>query len=333
MKLSTVPVYYVAMIIDSLAAKGWDRNKLIQKLNCPPDLLLEKRARIPSSDFAQCAGYLATKLQDESLGMLVSPMKIGTFALLCQSSINCDTLGHFLRRYSKSMGIANESVKLVLSSDAELATYSVKCDVSNSYTENTLVMMILAIAHRLSSWAIDQKIVLHDVNIVGKAPFFARDYNMLFMSRVNFEQKENSIRFSVDYLDAKVMQDELALRKFLAQSALPLMSELELDSSLTSQISHLIRANVSGEFPNFVDLAKSMNYTSATLRRRLRVEGSTYQDIKDAVRRDTAIHYLSRNSMSLEEVAEKSGFTEPTSFFRAFKRWTGTSPRAYVSEV
>jgi AraC-like DNA-binding protein len=74
-----------------------------------------------------------------------------------------------------------------------------------------------------------------------------------------------------------------------------------------------------------------MNYTSATLRRRLRSEGTSYQEIKDAVRRDTAIQYLSMKSMSIEEVAEKSGFSEPTSFFRAFKRWTGTSPRAYVA--
>lgn len=333
MKISTVPAYYVAMIIESLVEKGWDRNKFIRKLNFPADLLLEKRARIPSSDFGQFAGYLAVKLQDESLGLLESPMKVGTFALLCQSSINCDTLGHFLGRYSKSMRITTEGVKLALTSDAQFATLTVKCDVSSGYAENTLVMIFLAIAHRLSSWVIDQKIVLHDVNIAGKAPFFARDYNMLFTSLVKFEQKENSIRFSADYLDAKIMQDEPALRKFLNESASLLMSELELDSSLTSQIRHLIRADVSGEFPSFVEVSKSMSYTSATLRRRLRLEGSTYQDIKDALRRDTAIHYLSRNSMSLEEVAEKSGFTEPTSFFRAFKRWTGTSPRAYVPEA
>jgi len=331
MKLSTVPVYYVAMIVDSLVEQGLDRNALLSKLNCPPDLLLEKRARIPSTVFAQFTGYLATKLQDESIGLLANPTKMGTFALLCQACINCDTLGHFLRRLCKSMDIANDSVHLALSNNSQLATYSIKCDVINHRAEHTLLMMFLAISHRLSSWAIDQNIVLHDVNILGAEPFFARDYNMLFMSRVNFEQKENSIRFNTQYLNAKIMPDELALREFLNESALPLMSEIELDSSLTSQISHQIRADVAGNFPSFIEVAKALNYTSATLRRRLRKEGSTYQDIKDSVRRDTAIHYLNQKNMTLEEVAAKSGFSEPTSFFRAFKRWTGTSPRVYVS--
>ena len=222
---------------------------------------------------------------------------------------------------------------MVLSRDDDLATYSIKYEGSNSDAENVLVMMSMAIVHRLSSWMIDKKIVLHEVNITGEVPFFAQDYNMLFRSQVNFEAKENSLRFSADYLDAKVMQNELTLRKLLKESAVLLMSEMELDSSLTSQVRHLIRADVAGEFPSFVDLAKSMSFTSATLRRRLRSEGSTYQDIKDAVRRDTAIYYLSRKSMSVEEVAEKSGFSEPTSFFRAFKRWTGTSPRTYIPTV
>ena len=331
MKLSTIPVYYVAMIIESLVEKGWDREKLIGKLTFPTELLLEKRARIPSSDFARFTGYLAVKQQDECLGLLESPMKIGTFALLCQSAIGCDTLGHFLGRYSRSIGISSDSVKLTVSHDTDLATCSIQCKGTDNDAKNVLIMMILAIAHRLCSWAIDQKIVLHDVNIAASAPFFAQDYNMLFMSLVNFGQEENSIRFSANYLDAKIMQDELTLRMFLSESAVLLMSEMELDSSLTSQIRQLIKADVAGEFPSFVKLAKSMNYTSATLRRRLRSEGTSYQDIKDSVRRDTAIHYLSKKSMSVEEVAEKSGFSEPTSFFRAFKRWTGTSPRAYVA--
>lgn len=331
MKLSTVPVYYVAMIIEALVEKGWDEEKLIGKISFPADLLQEKLARIPSSEFARFVSYLSVKQQDECFGLLDSAMNIGTFTLLYRSCINCDNLGHFLGRFAKSMKATNASVELALSRDEKFAIFSIACHGPENDAKSILLMMMLAIAHRSSSWVIDQKIGLHEVNLTSKAPSYAQDYHMLFKSAIEFKQEQNSIRFSAHYLDEPVSRDEQALSAFLKDSALLLMSELELDSSLTSQIRTLIKSDVAGDFPSFVGLAESMNYTSATLRRRLRSEGTTYQEIKDAVRRDAAIHYLSKQTMSVEEVAEKAGFSEPTSFFRAFKRWTGTSPRAYVA--
>jgi AraC-like DNA-binding protein len=62
----------------------------------------------------------------------------------------------------------------------------------------------------------------------------------------------------------------------------------------------------------------------------LRDEGSSYQQIKDDIRRDTAIHLLARGDTVIEDIAMQVGFSEATSFFRAFKRWTGVTPRAYL---
>jgi AraC-like DNA-binding protein len=73
-----------------------------------------------------------------------------------------------------------------------------------------------------------------------------------------------------------------------------------------------------------------LGYAPTTLKRRLIAEGSTYQSIKNAVRRDSAIYHLAEGEMSIDDIALAAGFADPPSFFRAFKRWTGTSPRAYM---
>ena len=110
-----------------------------------------------------------------------------------------------------------------------------------------------------------------------------------------------------------------------------LMSNPDLDNSLVSRIRSMIKHDVDGQFPEFELVADKLHLTTATLRRRLRSEGSSYQQLKDDIRRDTAIHLLSRGTVSMEQVAENVGFSEPTSFFRAFKRWTGVTPRAYLN--
>jgi AraC-like DNA-binding protein len=94
----------------------------------------------------------------------------------------------------------------------------------------------------------------------------------------------------------------------------------------------MIKGDVGGQVPDFNTIAKTLNMNTATLRRRLRAEGSSYQQLKDDIRRDTAIYHLGRGNASMDQVAECVGFSEPTSFFRAFKRWTGVTPRAYMSK-
>jgi AraC-like DNA-binding protein len=77
------------------------------------------------------------------------------------------------------------------------------------------------------------------------------------------------------------------------------------------------------------EVSKSLGVTPQTLRRRLQDEGQGYQAIKDDLRRDAAIEYLSRPDLTLIEIANMVGFSEPSTFHRAFKKWTGVAPGEY----
>jgi len=72
-----------------------------------------------------------------------------------------------------------------------------------------------------------------------------------------------------------------------------------------------------------------LNMTSRTLRRKLKEEGESYQQIKDRVRCDIAIRLLTEESLTVAETGELIGFTEQAAFCRAFKSWTGVPPSAY----
>ena len=77
------------------------------------------------------------------------------------------------------------------------------------------------------------------------------------------------------------------------------------------------------------ELAKYLNMSEATIQRRLKSEGMSYQQLKNDIRRDTAIEQLTKSKKSLQQISDELNFHDPSAFHRAFKKWTGVSPGAY----
>ena len=75
--------------------------------------------------------------------------------------------------------------------------------------------------------------------------------------------------------------------------------------------------------------ARALGMSRQTLYRRLKEEGTTFEELLDAKRRQLAIRYLALDRSTVKATAYRLGFSEPAAFSRAFKRWTGTSPSLF----
>ena len=99
-------------------------------------------------------------------------------------------------------------------------------------------------------------------------------------------------------------------------------------NSWTSRVRDIVRSQLR-DIPELSDVASALEVHPQTLRRRLAAEGTTFKDIKNQVRRDTALHFLGKQGLSIEEIAHRAGFSESSAFIRAFKGWTGITPYTY----
>lgn len=332
MEISTVPTHYVNALLRAAQKHGLKRELVLREANIDSALIAGDRTRVSSASFRQLATYLIAELQDENAGLLAHRTKPGSFAMMCYAGIGCPTLGQFLQRCIDFNALVNDDVTLKLQRDGEQARYSLIPVPGAVDDDELIIMVLLGITHRLLNWTIGQTIALDRVDITRKQPSYAHEYNFLFMAPVHFGQKTNSLSFAANYLDMPIVQTGLELDQFLSTPTIHLMTSHDSGRSLTSKIRAMIRADVAGHFPEFSAIAKTLQMTTATMRRRLRSEGSSYRQLKDDMRRDTAIYHLSRGTISIDNVAELVGFSEPTSFFRAFKRWTGVTPRDYISK-
>jgi AraC-like DNA-binding protein len=92
----------------------------------------------------------------------------------------------------------------------------------------------------------------------------------------------------------------------------------------TKLIQELPSGNISEEI-----IAEDLYMSQRSLQRRLREEGTTYKELLNETRRDLAAQYIKASSVSINEITYLLGFSEPSNFSRAFKRWTGVSPSEY----
>jgi AraC-like DNA-binding protein len=112
-----------------------------------------------------------------------------------------------------------------------------------------------------------------------------------------------------------------------------LLKELEATKTVRALVERTIIPILHKGDPGVDAIAGKMAMSRKTLYRKLKDEGTTYERLLDELRRRMAEHYLSGKKTSVNETAYLVGFSEPAAFSRAFKRWTGKSPRDLRNET
>jgi AraC-like DNA-binding protein len=151
---------------------------------------------------------------------------------------------------------------------------------------------------------------------------------MFLANPVKFEQPHSQLLLSKGLLSKRITQNETSLRHFLRHPALIMLTQNYAINSWTSQVRDIVRRQLRN-ISELNDVAVTLGVHPQTLRRRLAAEGTTFKDIKNQMRRDTALHFLGKQGLSIEEISHRAGFSESSAFIRAFKGWTGVTPYTY----
>ena len=132
--------------------------------------------------------------------------------------------------------------------------------------------------------------------------------------------------FNADCLALPVRRDKRELRRFLLGAPANILVRYRDPQSLAARVKAYLRSLRPGRWPDADALAGHFFMAPSTLRRKLSLEGQSYQALKDQVRRDLAIARLDAGAANFAELALELGFADGSAFHKAFKKWTGSTP-------
>ena len=325
----SISVHFARAVLQHAVAHGLDPVSLLRKNRISPRLLGEDNARISIERFADLQVATMLAMDDEALGYANRRMPVGCWSMMCHAVIGCETLGQALRRYCRFYQLFDCDLDPVLGEDGDMAHLRlVKQDPAQGprpYLSETLLFN----THRFASWLVQEHLPIHAVHLDYTPRAEPLDYRHMFLANpVEFEQEHSQLVLSRALLDKRVTQSETSLRHFLRHPVLIMLTQDYAANSWTSRVRDIVRRSLR-DMPELNGVAESLEVHPQTLRRRLSAEGTTFKEIKNQVRRDTALHFLGKQGLSIEEIAHRAGFSESSAFIRAFKGWTGVTPYSY----
>ncbi len=336
-----VPTKFVKTLLQMAGDKGYDFSAILSAAGLDFDPMNEGgpgyRPEISAMQYTRIYQQVLSLLQDETFGAngsdLVAP---GAFRMMCYCIISCENLGQAIKRASEFyQTFFDEGSRLYANFSEQHTRVGYR---SASSTGNLQVSAAdaygLCMWHRFFGWLCGRSLELSRVDFRGAAPERIEKYQALFGCPLYFNQANDLLYFDSAFLSWPVVHTEHSLREFLrtAPYQLLIMENGPEGDSLTAQVKAMIGYDFSDGFPSFETISSALNMSAPTLRRRLKRENTTFQQLKDSSRCDVAKLYLGRVELSINDIANQMGFTDPSAFHRSFKKWTGMTPGQYRAD-
>jgi AraC-like DNA-binding protein len=285
-------------------------------------------ARVSADAYARLWRLLARRCNDEFFAMDRRGLRSGSLAFIARSAMAQPTLGAALENMLAFLSLMLDDLQPSLvrqQSLAEIVINEPREAPRRAFTYFTFWMIV----HGVACWLAGRRIPILAIELRCGEPPFCDDYRVMFSENLQFQRPRSRMIIAAECLDLPVRRSAEELQRFLAEAPGNILVKYRDPASLGRRVRHDLLALQPGAWPDAEGLACGLHMSVSTLRRRLAEEGLSYQGIKDSVRRELAIAWLAEAQLGLGEIAERLGFADSSSFYKAFRKWFGCNPGHY----
>lgn len=325
---ATVAIGFVQGMLAGLHGRAFVARRLLDAAGIAPALLADPAARVPVSRYADLYNRINAELDDEGFGLFSQAMRPGSFEFLCRSVVTAPTLAEAIERAGRFLRIVLPDLQLALEQRAGTARLIIRESRPLSVGRVFAYEWLLRLLHGLCSWLVGRSIVFDAVAFPYPPPAQADDYALIYTAHSHFNARELAASFAANLLELPIRRDEAALQTFLIGAPGKITTLYRRDREMVVRVRDCLRDALPEAMP-LTDVATALHLSPRTLHRRLEDEGSSFQAIKDALRRDLAISRLTKTRQPLAQIAADLGFADASAFYRAFVSWTGMAPAHY----
>ena len=333
----TIAAGYPKALLDFAASRGADRLTLTARSHIHPDELLNPDNRIPLANYLAMLEAGIELCNDPALalrfGEAVTLADISIVGLMGQLAENSEDGHRQLNRYGRLALDEDDGDSNLMDIVREGGDVWVR-STSRIYADNPLLTesafarTICGVRAMLASRPdFASRPFLKAIRFTHKEPDYRAEYDRIFGVPLVFESSMNAMLIDGAFMQMKQPRPNPYLSQLLTAHAEELLENLERSKSTRGRVESLLIPVLHTGQANMDMIARELAVSRQTLFRKLKAEGVTFETVLDELRRKLALHYLNKEKASVHETAYLVGFSDPGAFSRAFKRWTGSSPR------
>lgn len=322
------PTVPAAFLTDLLAGKSV---VFLRRLGIGAAMLKDAGFRITPLQFSAALREVVREDDDELFGLYARPVPRGLYARMLRLQTYCPTVRAALEEGAALYGLFDGAPpwRIVTTDKADEIRLTLRTERQSASVLYSH-LMLLSLWHT-ASWLAGITLPLRDVLLPRACHDFTPESRFLFGRAPRYGQAAR-LMLPRGSLTAAVMRRPDDTRDFLRRTLLAMIGPGP-QGSLETRLRRLLAASQPFAALKESAAAAALSMSRQTLAKRLATLGTSFQDIREELRRDRACALLSRSGLSFAEIAEQLGYSEPSAFQRAFKHWTGLPPGLYRRRI
>jgi AraC-like DNA-binding protein len=315
-------------MIGALEQLGYDLDALLASAGLcrgdveNPDAYLSPRA---------CAAVFTNAHRERRVSNLALKLAlltpVGANPLLDYLILSSDSVGQGLERLVRYLRLVNPSIRLAVRDGRDPTKLVVERSPGPLFTELSVSLSIVRFQRETDGEFRAAHVCF------SHEPDDLAEYADVLKCPVRARAAWNGVAISGGALRLPLRRRDPALRSWLDRQAAQILARLPADGDVRDEVRGVLSTQATAGDMHIAAVARRLSTTPRTLQRRLARAGTSFDALCDDTRRKAAETYLADTTLSIAEVSYLLGYSEPTSFHRAFKRWHGVAPSAFRSRM
>lgn len=313
-------------IIYSANAQGADLMKICAELEIEPSELNDSEKRVPYAEAARLWDVVTRNLNDPlaalHLGEEFSPTILSMIGYLMQS---CKNLFEAFQMASKFMDLVTNMSKITINENKETVLISAECVPvwQHQYPESARQSIEFALSGiiKLLKTLTGKKIIPIQTEFAYPSRS-VQEYERVFKTSIRFNREKNALTFSKNDLLTPIISYDKSLFEFFNNTLEQKLNTLVADARFSMKVKQMLIVDFKGLTVSIEIIASKLHLTPRSLQRKLKSEGTSFREIVTELKKELAESIMNQNDFRVGEVAELLGYSDSSSFRKAYKKWS-----------
>lgn len=324
-KVSSITFQYVLKALQ--INTGVSIDEMLEVVDVDKSILSSTDSQIDSIKLSNAFKYCMEKTGDFSLSLKIGKsITYHSLGILGYLMLNTNSLKEMIEKFNYYQKLISGFIKFHLEKTNEYYKLSIFINENPSIPVPSFHAEVhLSAILSILSQIVDKKIIPDKTTFSGVRVSHLDEYKKLFGERIFFEKDENSIFFNYKTLKTKVNNSNPAMLGYFEMQANKILDDMK-QSSFYNKVKKEILKNIGENDITINFIANKLNISVRTLQYNLKDENKKFRDALLSVRMHLAKHYILNTKMDYSSIALYLGYSEPSSFFRAYKKYFNKTP-------